>query len=607
MLFAARLLRETAYEKVIADGKIKRSRGVRMGFLEKATLVKKMNIYLGILIMAFLLFIFSFVLFQYRDYEKTSEAEILRELNLIQVKMLSDIDAEQLMVNRVCEKKDFIAFLDTDHTDPDPTFQAKMEAYLRELYEIQGIMSNAKIWIASNNSSVWSYNNLSLHLYDVLESNWINRDIESLLSFSENYYSIADIKGITYIVCYRGIYSDRPPYDLKEIVCAGIPLGDRLSDASLGNTEIFLKANNGKTIIASRKADVSNYLNYQNTIKTKRYTGMVGADLSLTNPGWTLTGVRNFSGSIKNSFQLLFLGLSISGILFIALLILTNAISKDIVSRTRMIQQHIDELSRENFDPLISIGGIDEFHEINEGLNQLGLRLNDLIKEEYKSQIEHQKLELAYQEQQIAMLQSQINPHFIVNTLEVIRMKLFMKGEPESAEMVQYLNESLASYAWSPNQRISIRDDMVFIDHYIKLQNYRRIEPITYEVQSPDDLLDVQIPRFIIQPVVENAVKYGFKDPYLKPHLWFCFSRKEGFIEISVNNNGAGLTEEAIKALNEKIQVSTLDTDSGSEHIGLRNVHVRIKLLYGGESGVSVCAGHSNVGICTRIRMKEEI
>lgn len=178
----------------------------------------------------------------------------------------------------------------------------------------------------------------------------------------------------------------------------------------------------------------------------------------------------------------------------------------------------------------------------------------------------HKKLRDA----QLIALQNQIKPHYIVNTLDAIRMKLILDGQSESAELLRCFQESLRTYALQPDEKVTLEEELIFLEDFLKLQCFRYLGKLTWNFYIESTALRWHIPRFILQPLVENAVRHGL-DPGMEAPTIKVEARLAGDrLFLSVLDNGRGTSG---------------NPGSG---IGIQNVNERLRLLYGEDCTVSV-------------------
>ena len=330
----------------------------------------------------------------------------------------------------------------------------------------------------------------------------------------------------------------------------------------------------------------SDWIKLDNKLQMISITGVNSTDIGVKD--WNILVVRSSQSFNENFFSVFLVWFAILLAIFGGLSMLNRVLTKHIVSRCNTVLEHISQIASENFEVNDDLEGSDEFSIINEKLNGLSIRLKRQIVDEYnhnlelhQAQIKSQKMQLLYQKEQIAALHNQINPHYIVNTLESIRMKLLLQGDDNNAEMLLVLAESLQTYRRAPYSLVTIADELEFIKRYLMLQNYRFIHPITYHIEVEEALYQEKIPQFVLQPLIENAIIHGFRHKIKEPHLDISFVRSADALYIKVSDNGFGMDEKTLRKLQDRMQAPEPDLHSGEDSIGLMNVYWRLKLLYG--------------------------
>ena len=211
-------------------------------------------------------------------------------------------------------------------------------------------------------------------------------------------------------------------------------------------------------------------------------------------------------------------------------------------------------------------------------------------------------------EAQIKALQAQINPHFLFNTLDSINWMAQMNGVKEISQMVTSLAYIMNASMGRENKLIPLREELNYIEHYMRILKFRFGEKVNLRVHFSKEILDFQMPRLLIQPLVENSIHHGIEKRkelkrgfvYLKGYF------DQGTAVIEVVDNGIGLPEERVEELNrrfETLQVVEPPSRNQQERksLGLENVCSRVKLYYGDEYGITV---KSRQGYYTRVILK---
>lgn len=272
---------------------------------------------------------------------------------------------------------------------------------------------------------------------------------------------------------------------------------------------------------------------------------------------------------------LLIIGLLLS--LGVILTYIFNIMINKPISR---INKKIFEISSGDFSENLSIESSDEIGTIGKGINILSQDVLELIESRVKD--EKQKKELEFR-----MLQSQINPHFLYNTLNSIKWMATIQNASGIPEMTTALARLLRNIAKGTSQLIPIKEEIELLKDYITIQQYRYGGTITvnYNVMS-EDLYDCHIIKFTLQPIVENAIFHGIEAKSIEGIIDININKTENStISIEVIDNGVGMSVEKIKEL-----LTSKETTSTSSfnNIGISNVNERIKLTFGDEFGLNI-------------------
>ncbi|MBC7959918.1 MAG: sensor histidine kinase [Vallitaleaceae bacterium] len=228
----------------------------------------------------------------------------------------------------------------------------------------------------------------------------------------------------------------------------------------------------------------------------------------------------------------------------------------------------------------------DEIGELSRSFKNLIHRISTLINEVYIQKMSFQELELKQKETEFLALQSQINPHFLFNTIESIRMNALTNGDLGTSEILERFGKLLRrSFDWS-SRFVTLSQEMLLVENYIMIQKFRYSDRFDYHLDIQSELLGIMIPKFIIQPIVENAIAHGLELKKSAGLLHITVFEQEGKLKIEVVDNGVGMTEERLMEVRQTIQ--SKDNTSSSSSIGLKNVCQRIRLIYGNEYGVEL-------------------
>ena len=227
-------------------------------------------------------------------------------------------------------------------------------------------------------------------------------------------------------------------------------------------------------------------------------------------------------------------------------------------------------------------------------------KLNSLISETYKQKIELQQLELEKQKAEIKTLQTQIDPHFLYNTLEAIHMHSVVMGYDDIGDMLVFLSK-MFKYNLAPETVVEIQNEIDYCNNYIKLLNMRLESSIELYVDLSEEILKTKTIKMILQPVLENSVKHGFRKTY-GGVITLRGSIKENDVILEISDDGSGINEERLKEIKKELQS---DQSDGS-NIGLNNINSRLSKYYGEKYGVDIKSdGNGTTVIITLPRMEE--
>ncbi|MFC5402962.1 cache domain-containing sensor histidine kinase [Cohnella soli] len=258
----------------------------------------------------------------------------------------------------------------------------------------------------------------------------------------------------------------------------------------------------------------------------------------------------------------------------------TGRISRPINDLTRRVV----EFSSAWVDYPVSKHGGDEIEQLRSNFYLMISRINTLILEVYEIQLKKNEAELMQKEAELITLQSQINPHFLYNTLEVIRWKsaFLMGGDNEVSDLVTTLSEYFRLSLSQGRRTITLAEELEHVHRYIKIMNHRYKDKIIFECDIAEDALQCIVPKITLQPIVENALYHGIKLKSGKGKIQIAAQAERNELRITVSDDGVGIGADRLDKLKEHVtQHETAGTEYGKGGYGLQNIHQRLQLLYG--------------------------
>ena len=280
----------------------------------------------------------------------------------------------------------------------------------------------------------------------------------------------------------------------------------------------------------------------------------------------------------------------IIGMIVSALLIFAFAASYS--NRMFQLRVQMHRVAQGEYDEVERIEGNDEIGELYTELEQMMQDIRLLMSNVVDEQVQKEKLHTKQKEVEFKMLASQINPHFLYNTLETIRMKAVVNHQPEIVELVKMLAKTMRYNIQVTDRLVTLKEELQMVEYYLKKQEYRFGDRITSELTiDPDVDMKARILPLTLQPFVENAFVHGLEEKACDARLVIHVYKKKDDIFIEIRDNGKGMDYYELGHLRKIMK----DEQGDDNHIGVRNVNQRIRLLFGGEYGVEVDS-EKNVG-----------
>ena len=210
-----------------------------------------------------------------------------------------------------------------------------------------------------------------------------------------------------------------------------------------------------------------------------------------------------------------------------------------------------------------------------------------------KTFIEQSYLKLQLSEKQYRMqamqllaLQSQMNPHFLYNTLNAIYWESFSltQGQNKLTNMVDNLTQILRYSLDGPSQMVALGDEIKNTMAYVRIQQMRFMDKFHIIWSYDENLVDFTIIKLVLQPLIENCIHHGFKEKTSKCIIKVKIYRKDSNLKITIIDNGSGMSSEMLAEIRDNLNAE----DEYTDHIGIYNTNRRLKLTYGEEHGLSV-------------------
>ncbi|WMJ86598.1 sensor histidine kinase [Anaerocolumna sp. MB42-C2] len=285
----------------------------------------------------------------------------------------------------------------------------------------------------------------------------------------------------------------------------------------------------------------------------------------------------------------------------IMLSLFSNSISKRIL----LLGKYMKKMKGEEFELIPKCEGRDEIRELLDNYNLMAVRMKTLIEYEYKSRLEQQELYLARQQAELLALYSQINPHFMFNVLESIRMRSLIKGEEETSRMIESLAKLMRKSAEWGSDLITIEQEIDFVRDYLELQKYRYGDGFNYKIRISEECRFYKIPSLILVTFAENSCVHGLNREGHSGTIFLSINVEDDFLRIEIEDTGVGMEEDQVIKLEKILNEASIDDLQKASSLGMLNACIRLKKYCGNLTKIFI-ESEREAGTCITIQIPLE-
>ena len=361
-----------------------------------------------------------------------------------------------------------------------------------------------------------------------------------------------------------------------------------LDELNYGNfndsEEILLVDENNDILISSNKEKINKKMsdfigesdfnqkgNIQKIINTKYDKKILFTSYDIPKSNWCLISIIDYK-NITKKVDYFYNMIKIIFIFFVILFILFSFIFFiNIINPVKKLTKKMNEVEKGNFNVNIESAGFDEIFILNESFNSMIKKIDNLTKEKVKAEIE--------------ALQYQINPHFISNTLNSIRLMAMMAKKENIQNMSEALIRFMLNVFKNKGEMTTIKDEIENLENYVYIMKVRFGDKFNIQYNIEKELEDLFILRMIIQPVIENSILHGLSEVSENGLIKISVYTKNETLLIEVVDNGEGIKKKEIKNI---LTAAYASNHQAEKCIGLINVDRRIKLFHGTDYGLSI-------------------
>ena len=306
----------------------------------------------------------------------------------------------------------------------------------------------------------------------------------------------------------------------------------------------------------------------------------------MTDPatGWLYLNIFPYSQIFGQTMALRFIVLGVFVALFVVGGLVMRVLARLITRPLARLSASMKVVESDDFEAALAMlpdhPYRDETGQLTGEFRVMLQQIDTLIRENYKKQI-------LLQQTQYQMLQAQINPHFLNNTLEIINWEARLADDVKVCQMLEALSTMLnAAMDRKHRPLIHLSEEMMYVDAYLFIIRERLGKRLTVEKEISPETLDCYVPRLVLQPLLENAVEHGI-NPVQKGTIIIRAYREQDRLLLEIENDGVTTYDDLMK-IQTLLSDEPLPEGTGSASLGIRNVHERVKIIYGQESGLSI-------------------
>lgn len=329
---------------------------------------------------------------------------------------------------------------------------------------------------------------------------------------------------------------------IGEVAYNGVPVSDILGSSSLGK-------NNGPFVL----------------------------EYGLANSQWNMITIMPTDSIFYQLNELKNLSIFIIGVSIIFAFVLSFALSGSVIKPIRRLVKTMKKVENGNFTVTMPEIKYKDLHVLSSSFNVMIKKIDILMKNMIEKETEKTNA-------QLKALQAQINPHFLYNTLEVVRSIAIENKVQSIAEISKALSKIFRYSINKEKEIVTVEEEIEHIKNYIKIQKFRFGDKLEMFYDLDEEALECKIPRFIIQPLVENSIFHGIETKMGKGAVVISVTKTEDDITIRVKDNGTGIPEKKLEVMNRALKEygpEYLKENDTSFGIGILNVNIRLKLLFG--------------------------
>lgn len=420
------------------------------------------------------------------------------------------------------------------------------------------------------------------------ESDWVNGSQDTVLSLGRNYIDTRSLKA-ELSAALGTLYIDVGTDAIDELF--SLPLGAEgniaIVDGSTGQVlyqlrETAVPLPEGELLYGGSSFDDEGHTVFYQPIEQSAYHLLVSFDR------------QELYSTYASNRTFLFLLLATAVIVILVLgLVFSGRMSRP----ARQLQQAMEQVQQGNLNVRVEITSRDEMEELGRGFNHMVEELADTIAEVYLA-------ELCQRNAELNALKMQVQPHYLYNTLDIIRMSALEQQDSKTARLIESLSRQLRYVIGDHRERVALRQELDNLHEYAVLLDARYEGRIRLSIEVHDEELSLMVPKLLLQPFVENAIKHGLRDKQEGGTVLIEVARATEQLQIMVLNDGNPIESQRLAHIRQFLATAAVGVqdEAGIVSVGMKNTYDRIKLNCGAEYGFTIDSDEV-MGVIVTIRL----
>ena len=539
-----------------------------------------------------------------QNNENSSEAF----LSLIKNSIVYKFEDYDRVIQSLLTNKTVIEYINTEFETEHESVQVFKERINPIIRNNSIISQDLEFRVFSNNASIYFSKEMNCSLEDLKKQKWYTADQEGTSRQRYWKYTKELIGAVpdNYIGCYQKLTASDGSYHVISFFFEEKTLQQYLSFEPESDKIVLLVDDLGNIVTSTKREWAFENIDDLGVDAERLETAGMQSRIRLLDKSYTISAMNisqpnlylkdwyivelipseKFTASVRN----IVVSSAFLWLLCLAVcLTLVMWFSQNLCKRIQRFKDNISDVMQNNYAvPQIAISGTDEIGEIETAFQKLVLHTNSLINEVYLANINYQKLEVEKRNAEIIALREQINPHYLFNTLESIRMNLILNGDRRNAKIVSLFADSFRTSLEKPSDDHTVEDELDLVHKYFQIQQYRMRGKVILADEVPEYVRHCKIPKLLLQPLVENAVYHGIEPTGKVGNVIIKGRIENDILKLQVIDDGIGMDDETLQKVQSLIEHAEIDSSPSGDRIALKNVHIRLKLKYGADYGIKI-------------------